>query len=1104
MAFLRQMYTSLFLWLMLLGNSNPEEKLTSNEWIHSTGYKGQEKITVHQIHLAVHSVNHSASLRFYHKKPKRTLAPCLYYPNSCASRQLLLLGGDVALNPGPNSSSTNCKTIKRETKITLKCASLNARSLKSQHKSSFIDKICNLVAFQQFVYSGGYDIIAVTETWLTSDIMDCEILERGYTIFRRDRQGRTGGGVLLAVRDNLVTSRRQDLETNLEMVCVEVNTLGSSKVLVSVVYRPPGHEDDTLFMEGFSMLLQNLSRSSRSQIVILGDFNFPAIHWTENCGYVDSENSVEHFFCESLKDFSLFQLNDTATRFTSSGHGNILDLVISNVPERVSSVEVLNPEETGIFTDHHVLLFDLAVHMRRTKKPDRHVYNFKAANFVELKRDIRLSSGLETSSSLDNINECWQNWKNTLLHLADKHIPKVKIKNSNTPPWIDGEVKHALRKKETARRAYRKYGGDGRLSKFKELRRDVKRLIEFKYVEYSKSIGESITENPKRFWSFFRYKTRSNSIPDIVSYKGQLHRDSHSQAEAFNQFFFSTFTSDESSYPNQHDQDSQVPKLDSIVLTNMEVLSSLSSLDPRKAPGSDGLPTSILKECATELCPSICNLFNKSLATGEIPEEWKHSVVVPVFKKGKKEDVTNYRPISLLSVLSKVLERCVYNNLMEHIAQFFTDAQHGFLKGRSTVTQLLSFYHNVGLSLDKGLQTDVIYLDLAKAFDSVSHRKLLVKLTTYGISDTLLKWMENYLSDRYQKCIINGVTSSSLPVTSGVPQGSILGPLLFLVYVNDLPTAVNNNVVLFADDSKLCNEINCEDDAKNLQSDLDTLSVWSKQWSLRYNSSKCEALSITRKKSPITYQYEMDGVPLNQVTSQRDLGVTITSNLKWDCHIIKIVSKGYKMLGFLCRHLNKNFSLTTRRLLYLTFIRSQVGYASELWAPQTICSMQRLEQLQRRSTKFILNLHWQNKVPYIDRLRQTNLLPLTYWHEAKDLIFYFRCRLGYYNINITDFVKPKMSIRSTRNSSDLDVHVPRCRTKLFQASYFNRLAKLWNNLPVFIRSSTSLAQFKSRLLKFYKDASDKSYNQFNFLTWKSLCPKCSSSLNLLLLKQCCY
>ena len=303
--------------------------------------------------------------------------------------------------------------------------------------------------------------------------------------------------------------------------------------------------------------------------------------------------------------------------------------------------------------------------------------------------------------------------------------------------------------------------------------------------------------------------------------------------------------------------------LSEIHLTEKEVHKALANLETRKAQGPDNIPTLVLKECAKELSTSLCHLFNQSLSTGNLPSEWKTSLNVPVHKKQCKENVANYRPISLLCITSKVLERCVFQHIMKHFSKLLHDSQHGFLKGRSTVTQLLGFLHEIGQAIDKGQQSDVIYLDFAKAFDSVSHPRLILKLHHYGIRGKLLGWLENYLTNRSQRTVLQGVTCAPLPVLSGVPQGSILGPLLFLVYINDLPSVINcdSSIGLFADDSKCFKTILDSQDCTNLQNDLDAISEWSKVFALTPLNANCSLLHVNATLSCMSTCWTLNYLP---------------------------------------------------------------------------------------------------------------------------------------------------------------------------------------------------------------------------------------------------
>ncbi|CAB4031739.1 Hypothetical predicted protein, partial [Paramuricea clavata] len=320
-----------------------------------------------------------------------------------------------------------------------------------------------------------------------------------------------------------------------------------------------------------------------------------------------------------------------------------------------------------------------------------------------------------------------------------------------------------------------------------------------------------------------------------------------------------------------------------------------------------------------------------SLSLGKLPNEWKLSNIVPIPKKGPAEDVSNYRPISLLSLVSKVFERCVYNQLVSHISTQLHHLQFGFLRGKSTTSQLLHVLQDIHQALESRNQVDAVYLDFAKAFDKVSHKLLLIKLHKFGIRGDLLSWFENYLSGRYQRVTVLGETSGTLPVLSGVPQGSILGPLLFLVYVNDLPHSISgeSTVAMFADDTKCNCPVKDLPDCESLQNDLNNLVNWCTIWKMDLNKSKCGVMSFTRSRQPVTTNYKLLDSSLRQLCHQKDLGIVVTKDLKWTKQVEEITSKASSMLGFIRRTASDTHNIHVRKVLYLSLVRSKLGYASQ-------------------------------------------------------------------------------------------------------------------------------------------------------------------------------
>ena len=351
-------------------------------------------------------------------------------------------------------------------------------------------------------------------------------------------------------------------------------------------------------------------------------------------------------------------------------------------------------------------------------------------------------------------------------------------------------------------------------------------------AEYLNTICACRYINPKRYWSFFKLKSKVSITPGKVSVKvnenERINADTNTGiANMFNEYFASIFNNESGSISDHRSQ--AQPHNDTatedITLIEEEIIAVIKNLDDKKAQGPHNIPVRLLKETASEIAPSLRALFNKSLRVGAFPTEWKLANVVPVHKLGEKSHVENYRPISLLSIISKVLERCVFNNIKNHVYDRLNPCQHGFMPGKSCVTQLI---------------------------DKVSHAELLHRLREFGFGGNILQWFRSYLTDRHQQTTILGATSTAVPVTSGVPQGSILGPLLFLLYENHLSNVVKNSTIAtFADDTKIIRTIKSSTDASALQDDLTNFEQNSSNSNLALNPTKCKVLRVTRKRNKI-------------------------------------------------------------------------------------------------------------------------------------------------------------------------------------------------------------------------------------------------------------
>ena len=337
-----------------------------------------------------------------------------------------------------------------------------------------------------------------------------------------------------------------------------------------------------------------------------------------------------------------------------------------------------------------------------------------------------------------------------------------------------------------------------------------------------------------------------------------------------------------------------------------------------------------------------------------MPIQWKHTNLCAIHKKGKKSDPSNYRPVSLTCIASKVLEHIVHSHVIKHLSQYgvLNDYQHGFRAKQSTETQLICAVHDIASAIQSNKTIHAAILDFSKAFDKVPNRSLLKKLDYYRIRGPLHNWFESFLTQRTQSVVIGGESSAPVVTTSGVPQGTVLGPLLFLMYINDLPDGLNSTVRLFADDALLYGTICCDEDTADLQDDLYRLEDWQQKWQMEFNPSKCKIMCFTTRRDPPKREYVFCGEILEEVEHHPYLGVMLDNKMRWSPHVETITSKANKILGLIKRNL-WNCPKTVKETAYKTLVRPKLQYACSAWDPHHQKDKAALERIQRKAARFV-------------------------------------------------------------------------------------------------------------------------------------------------------
>ena len=619
---------------------------------------------------------------------------------------------------------------------------------------------------------------------------------------------------------------------------------------------------------------------------------------------------------------------------------------------------------------------------------------------------------------------------------------------------MDYNSKKLIRKRDQAYKRWKKSGDPEHLQELKTLKRQVQRQLRRNYWSFTSHLIEDNSEEggrvSKNFWAYVKAKRTEATNVSPLKIGGQLVTDAHGQAEALNQQFQSVFSKKSPCSPEDFESrtglslDPGGPTCTDITVTEEGVKKLLRNLKTRKATGPDGISPRILKELADELAPCLTLLFQSSLYSGVVPQDWRTAHISPVFKKGERYRPENYRPISLTSVPGKILEHIVVHNVMTFAEKnnIFCREQHGFRKKRSCVSQLIGLLDEITYSREKGKQVDMIVMDFAKAFDKVSHSLLTHKLQHYGITGSTNNWIRSFLSDRRQAVVVDGATSKLVPVESGVPQGSVLGPCLFLLYINDLPKGLTSTARLFADDTACHKEINNATDQLALQKDLDQLALWEEKWKMSFHPDKCEVLQFGKRWKTT---YHLRDHPLKSSNEAKYLGVTISTDLSWKKHTNNVASKANKTLGFLRRNL-KTSCISTKDCAFKALVRPQLEYACQIWDPYRVNTTQTLEKVQRRAARWVVNRHRQTS-SVGDMLFQLSWTPLEERRKRSRLTTMHKYHHGDLIIDSAQSPTLQTPKHNTRSSHEQQYCTDTWYRDYRKFSFFPRTAKEFNKLP---------------------------------------------------------
>ena len=933
----------------------------------------------------------------------------------------------------PNSNI--CPTTPLNKNKPLSCLTINARSL--------LNKINDL---RTISYTSSPSLISVTETWLDSSIPDSSVSLDNYVCYRNDRSEGAGGGVMIYIHKS-IKSHFVELKAPepLELVCAMIYMKNDSKLLTGTIYRPPKFNASS--DRGLHDLFTDLSNYPATFKLFTGDFNLPDVIW-----------KTHRFpFCLDLFSTSL-HTGDWKQHITEPTRGNnTLDLIFSWGIKRLKAY--IWPKFPN--SDHKMLYCCFSMHRAI---PNYKNYDYVHRNWSNISHHDTISYIRSCNWSkffcTDKIDECseefYLNFYSCMDYLAPLSIKPTANKNlfNYLPPNTRQKLRQ-LYKDFHVKKDFSAYVRIREIYQECEQRRNERLRNEELLVLTDRNCAKGLAR---------LYRKRSSADSQILALTDpdtkSILENPRDICNVFSKHFASCFLIENDYIKNKQHSNSPLDTLNTIHFTTSDICKTINSLNNSKSLGPDGMPSCMVKSCLPDIASILVKYFNLSLASGHYPDAWKTSHIRPKFKSGSRLDPSNYRPINITSILSRILEKIVKEQMSNYFLSLhvISPAQHGFLSNRSCSTCQVDFLNHIISLRDEDYNVAVLYFDFSKAFDTVSHPRLLQKLKNLGITDSLILWISSFLSNRKQIIEVNSVLSDPVPVPSGVIQGSVLGPLLFLIYINDITKCIVNGCpYLYADDLKIVYKLKkstIPDDGSRIQDDLNRLESWCKSWAMKLNVNKCGIMHIG--KNNINASLTLNDSALTTLTSVKDLGIIYDQSLSVADHVKTITAKANRSAGFI----HRNFTSTKSKVsLYRMYVRPKLEYCSFVLCIANKSDITKIERVQRKFTRCLHSLNQQT--PYEKRCEAHNLQPLSLRRAKQNLTLLYKIIHSNVCSNIDS--KFKITPHYCLRNSTYTLFIPRCNKSLKKRSFLIRYSTIWNRLPEDIRKANTTRMFNNKL-----------------------------------------
>lgn len=926
-----------------------------------------------------------------------------------------------------------------------------------------------------------YSIIALTETWLKPCIADAQVILEKYNVFRADRLHRGRGGALLYIKKDIAITISTSYDDD---ICQAVFCISPSlKLMIFSAYKPcdASPESFSNMLNFITNCINKCEHPDSYTILVLGDFNFPDLWRTSSeviCAKSTSEIAMQNF----TDTHFLCQYVDVSTR-----EGNILDLCFTNNDRLVYSVK---SEET-ILSDHDAVDILLSPGELVYSKPSSQTppklsgfqsLNLFKADFTSICSEL---SSVDWQASFDNsaLEDFPKALFETVLTICREYTP-LKQLSPNGKKSKDRSMKAMLRKLQKLKCRLKCIESRNPSSPRSEVIRkeilDLKNKVKSHcYATLDKAERKAIAKmksKPKYFYKYAKKRSKvMQSITQLYDKVGTLHTDRKSLTNILQAQFVSSFSNPsnpEKKIPSL--LDSVQDSLSDINLSLEDIIRAIDEIDINASCPVYSIPAPVLKNCKQELAVPLLIMWKNSISVGEVPLFYKKQLITPAYKKGSRAFPVNYRPISLTAHEIKIFERIIRDRLVNYLDKnnFLSHLQHGFRKGKSCLTQLLKHYDNILSNLLANEETDSIFLDFAKAFDKVDYEILLQKIKNLGITGKLFNWISDFLTNRQQVVVLDGVMSFVAAVISGVPQGTVLGPILFLIFINDITDSVNHSTLsCFADDTRVSKSIASVNDSLLLQEDMDSLLLWAKSNNMEMHEDKfvymnfnCRSRNFYLPLLPFyneNLKYSIPNTTLEPSNEVKDLGITFTSNLSWSSHVFNITSAAKKKAGWVLSCF-RDRSPSTMLTLYKSVVRSHLEYGCPLWNGLSLTNLRDIEAIQRSFTTKIscpahVNTYW-------DRLEYLNLMSLQRRRERYVIISMWKIFHEKMSNDLQVIFKENSRRGPIASIPPLVSPLSKAQT-LFDNSFPVKGAQLWNLVPQNTKLIVTIEHFKIELDK---------------------------------------